>query len=141
MQTQKTSLSIMSALGIILFISLFVIILFKDTIFEYILEYTGESSIKESEQATTETTNLILSLEKITFDTKVLSLPYVQGLTTFPSFPADSETLTNFGKSNPFVGNNNFAIEQATSSVGGLVYSVQRERNNNNAIRAVNPNR
>lgn len=99
MQTQKTSLSIMSALGIILFISLFVIILFKDTIFEYILEYTGESSIKESEQATTETTNLILSLEKITFDTKVLSLPYVQGLTTFPSFPADSETLTNFGKS------------------------------------------
>lgn len=139
MQEKNFLTSLISIVGMIFFALVFALILLEDTVFSLIQEYTGESAIQESKQATEQTAKLLLSLEKITFDTKVLSLPYVQGLTTFPSFSVDSETLSNFGKNNPFNGNSVVVVEQASSTVvGGIIYSGQRSLNNNNSIRAVN---
>ncbi len=142
MKENNSNFSTISVLILILLICIFILIIFKDSIFNLILEYTGESTIQESQQTTDQTTNLLLSLEKITFDTKVLSLPYVQGLTSFPSYPVDSTTLANFGKVNPFstIGAPTVLEQSASSTVGGIIYSGQRSLNNNNAIRATNSN-
>ena len=139
MQGQNSNISVVTIVGVIFFVILFAFIILKDTIFGYIIDYTGQSVIEESSQTTSQTTSLMLSLSKIDFDTAILSLPYIQNLTPFPSYPIDFG-ISNFGKANPFSGNNTFAVEQATSTTGGIIYSTQRSLNNNSAIRGVNSN-
>jgi len=137
---EKNTLQIISFyLGILLIVILFVLIYLQESVTSLISEMTGESLVQEAKTSTIETTNLLLSLDKISFDTSVLSLPYVQTLVQFPSYPIDSQTLSNFGKTNPFIGSFTVVTEQASSSTGGVVYSGQRVLNNGGAIRAVAP--
>ncbi len=141
MQEKNILQSVSFYLGILILVSLFTLIYSQEYITGLVLEFTGEAQIQESQKTTNEATNLLLSLDRIPFDTSVLSLPYLQTLNSFPSFPIDTETLSNFGKANPFVGSFTVVTNSASSSVGGVVYSNQRSLNNGNAVRATAPNR
>lgn len=139
MQSQNIKLGISSYFGIIFLVLLFGMIYSKDLIFSYILEATGESQIQESQKATQETATVLLSLDKITFDTSVLNSNYLSSLTPFVNFPIDAAALENFGKANPFLGNFIVVPTKATTSVGAVVYSANRPGNNGNSVRAVTP--
>lgn len=137
MQEKNTLQVISFYIGILLLVGLFVLIYLQESVTNLIIEMTGEYQIQESKASIAETTNLLLSLDKISFDTSVLSLPYLQDLTQFPSYPIDAETLSNFGKTNPFIGSFIVVTNQASTSTGGVVYSTQRTLNNGSAVRAV----
>lgn len=141
MQAGNIKLGIGTYFGIFVFLVLFLMIFFKQNIFDFIVEFSGSNALEESQQATQETTNLLLSLDKIKLDVNVLQSTYLQALTAFPTFPIDAQTLSNFGKSNPFLGGT-FTVVQttATSSVGAVVYSNNRAGNNGNSLRPVNQN-
>jgi hypothetical protein len=117
---------------------LFVLIYTKDSIISFVLDTTGEAQIQETQKTTDNTTKVLLSLDKITFDTSVLNSPYFESLVPFVSYPIDAQTLSNFGKANPFIGNFIVVAPTATTTVGGVVYSSQRQPlNNGQAVRSV----
>jgi hypothetical protein len=141
METTNLKLGFSSYMGLIIILLVFGCILMKDSVFELVLNFTGGDQIAESQQANQEVTALLLSVDKITFDTSILNSGYLQSLTPFPDFPVDTVTLSNFGKANPFIGNFIVVPDTATSSVGSVIYSSQRSVNNGQSLRAVNPNR
>lgn len=118
-------------------IVMFGLVMSKDFIFEQIVILTSGNELANSRLASAETADLLLSLDRITLDTKTLTSPYFQSLAPLPAFPVDTQTLVNFGKNNPFVGNFVVVAAKATSSVGAVVYSNQRAVNNNQSVRAV----
>jgi hypothetical protein len=142
MQKSKTSLGIGSILGILFFFSLLGSIMFQQYIFDFIVGLSGSEQIAESQKALQDTTDLLISVDKITFDTTVLANPYLQTLVNLPNFPIDAQTISNFGKVNPFIGNFIVVPTKVTASttVGAVVYSNQRSVNNGNSLRPVNSN-
>jgi hypothetical protein len=141
METQNIKLGIGAYLGILLLLCLLVGIYAKDTIIHAMLDSTGQAQVLEAQKASDKTAGILLSLGKITFDTSVLNSTYLQTLTPFVNFPIDAQTLSNFGKTNPFLGSFTVVSSQASSSVGGVVYSNQRAANNGQSIIPVSPNR
>lgn len=116
--------------GILFLVLIFSAIFMRDLIFATITDMTGGNEIVESQVATQETTNILLSLDKIKLDTSVLNSSYLESLIPFANFPTDAQTLSNFGKINPFLGSFTIVSSKATSSVGALIYSNQRGANN-----------
>lgn len=137
MQSINFKLSIGMYLLLTSVVVIFIMILMRDSIFQALVGVTGDSQIQDSQQATKETTDLLLSLDKIKLNTSVLQSSYLQSLTKFPSFPIDAQTLSNFGKLNPFLGNFVVVSDKASSSVGAIVYSNQRSTNSGNSITSV----
>jgi hypothetical protein len=140
MKVKNLKFNFTTYLGLLFLVLIFAMIYFQDFIFDIITTQTGGTEILQSEKATKETADLLISLDKITLDTSVLNSTYLQSLGQLPSFPIDAAALSNFGKANPFLGS--FIIvpsRVASSSVGGVVYSNQRGANNGNSLRAVNP--
>lgn len=134
---EKNTLQIISFyIGILLLVIIFIFIYLQQQITDIVMEITGQSLVTQSQQLTDKTTKLLLSLDQIVFDTAVLSLPFIQNLRTFPSYPIDAESLSNFGKVNPFVGSFTVVTPQASSTPGGVVYTGQRVLNNGGAVRA-----
>lgn len=139
MQKIDLKLNFSTILGILFFVLIFFAILFKDSVFEFISSQGNSDAIENSQKVAKDTADLLLSVEKISLDTSILSTPYLQNLTHLPDFPIDAKTLSNFGKANPFLGGFIVVPDTATSSVGGVVYSNQRELNNGNSLRSVRP--
>ena len=137
MEKFQIKLSFSFVVGIMFFLTLFSMILFRDTVFDLIIGGSGTVEISESQQAAQQTAELLLSLENITLDTSVLATPYFNSIIPIPDFPLDAQTLSNFGKANPFIGNFS-VIQPGTSTVGGVVYSANRPVNNGESVRAVN---
>lgn len=134
MNNLNLKLNFGSYAGIIIIAFIFAAILMKESLFQMIIDNTGSNQIEESRRATAMTTELLLSLDKINLDTRVLTSDFLQSLQALPEFPIDAQTLTNFGKTNPFLGNFIVVAPTATSSVGGVVYSAQRSRVNGQVI-------
>lgn len=129
----KSQISFSSIIGIIFFLTLFGAMFFQDYIFEIIAPEAVE--ITESKQASRAVAEALLKLDKISLDTSILKSEYFQSVTVLPTFPTDSRTLANFGKTNPFLGNFQIASAPATTTVtGGVIFSQQRSVNNNNSI-------
>lgn len=141
MQQNSFKLTTGSYLGILFFVLMFAAIFMKDTIFDLIISQTGADTAQQSQQATQKTTDLLLSLDKIKLNTAVLESSYLQSLTTLPSFPVDFQTLSNFGKANPFVGNFIIVPTKASSTVGAVIYSNQRAANNGRSVLPVSTSR
>ena len=141
MENKNLQLSIGSYFGIIVLLGIFLAIYMQEIIFETILEFTNEEMVKQSKISNEKTTNLFLSLEKIKFDTSALNSEYIQSLTPFPDFPIDAESVSNFGKANPFLGNFTIITDIASSTGGGVIYSGQRSLNNGEAIIQSRPTR
>lgn len=137
MSNTNLKITFSTYLRLTFFLLIFVLILTKDFVFEQIIVFTGSNEIEESQRATAEITNLLLAVDKISFDTKILSSSYLQSLTSMPIFPIDSESLINFGKANPFIGNFILVNPSTTTAVGGVVYSNQRSLNSGQSIRTV----
>jgi hypothetical protein len=142
MQNNNTKLGIGSILGILFFFCVLGSIMFQEYMFDFIVGLSGSEQIAESQKALQDTTDLLISVDKITFDTSVLSNPYLQSLVNLPTFPIDAQTISNFGKANPFLGSFTVVPTKAvaSSTVGAVVYSNQREVNNGNSLRPVNSN-
>jgi hypothetical protein len=129
----KSQISFSSIVGAIFFLALFGAMFFQDHIFELIAPEAIE--ISESKKASREVAEALLKLDRITLDTSILKSGYFQGVTVLPTFPTDSRTLANFGKTNPFLGNFQIVVAPATTTVtGGVIFSQQRSVNNNNSI-------
>ena len=137
MKTNNLSLSLSSYIGMLLLLSLLLAIYAEESIVNFVLENTGQQQIAESANATKQMSELILSLDKIKFDTTVLNSAYLENVKPFPNFPVDATTLANFGKANPFIGSFSVVTEVASTTVGGVVYSNQRATNDGNSIRAI----
>lgn len=141
MQEKNILQMTMFYVGITILVVLFISIYTRDQINSLVLDYTGEVQIQDAQKSINDTTSLLLSLDKISFDTSILSLPYLQTLSSFPNFPIDALTVSNFGKANPFVGSFTVVTDAASASVGGIIYSGQRSLNSGEAVRAVAPAR
>ncbi len=126
MQNINLQLNLKTILGTLFFMGIFFAIFAKSYIFTQIIGTGTDTEIQASRKASKDIADLLLSLDKISFDTKVLSSSYLQNLNTLPSFPIDARTLSNFGKANPFLGGFTVVTNTASSSVGGLIYSNQR---------------
>lgn len=138
MQT-KSHLSFGTTVGGIFFLGLFAAMFFRDQVFELIAPEPVE--VSESKKASREVAEALLKLDKISLDTTILKSDYFTNITLLPTFPTDSKTLANFGKTNPFLGN--FSVvsspaslntENASSTVGGVIYSQQRSVNDDRSI-------
>jgi len=141
MQNINVKLNIKTILVFLFFATIFGAILGQSYIFSFIASQSGTAEIEDSQKASKETTDLLLSLDKIAFDTSVLNSPYLDSLSPLPNFPLDAQSLSNFGKANPFLGSFIVVSAPASSSVGSVIYSNQREVNNGSSIRAVSPTR
>lgn len=139
MQKIDLKLNFSTILGILFFVLIFFAILFKDSVFGFIDSQGNPDAIANSQKVAKDTADLLLAVENISLDTSILSNPYLQNLTRLPDFPIDAKTLSNFGKANLFLGGFIVVPDTATSSVGGVVYSNQRELNNGNSLRPVRP--
>jgi hypothetical protein len=126
MQSINLQLNIKTVLGTLFFMGIFIAIFAKGYIFSQIIGTGSDAEIQASRKASKDIADLLLSLDKISFDTKVLNSGYLQNLLVLPSFPIDARTLSNFGKANPFLGGFTVVTNTASSSVGGLIYSNQR---------------
>lgn len=141
MQNLNIKLGISGYLGIFFILFVFSLMFFRDSVYSLIVLNTDAVRLEESQKTNKKIAELLISLDKIKFDTTVLQTPYLQSLTRLQQFPIDAQTLTNFGKANPFIGNFIVAPVAATTSVGAVIYSNQREVNNGNAVIPVTPNR
>lgn len=139
MQKINFKMNIGTMLGIAFFLILFLAILFKDSVFSFITSQSNGDVVQSSQKAAKDTADLLLSLDKISLNTSILSAPYLQNLIPLPNFPIDAQTLSNFGKANPFLGGFVVVSSPATTSVGAVIYSNQREVNNDRSLRAVKP--
>jgi hypothetical protein len=133
MQTNM-KLTFSSFLTVLLFLIVFILIFTKDIIFNSISESTNRQQVEQSEKANKQIADLLLSLDKITLDTTVLRTPYLQSLVQLPTFPIDAQTISNFGKINPFVGNFIVVPGAVPTQVGGLIFSAQQNAENGNNV-------
>ena len=108
-----------------LLVLVFGLIFMFQTIVDYFNGYNTQ--VVESQKAVTEISDLLLQIDKISFDTNILTSAYFQSLNTIPTFPLD-QSPSSFGKPNPF--SSTFTItagKVATSTVGGIIPSNQRQ--------------
>ena len=97
--------------------------------FQPVVDYFNSynTQVEESQKAVREISDLLLQIDKISFDTSVLSSPYFTSLNTIPAFPIDLSNSA-FGKQNPF--SSSFFVtpaKAATTTVGGIIPSNQRQ--------------
>lgn len=141
MQKINLKLNFSTILGLLFFLVIFFAILFKESVFSFIVSLGGNDVVVSSQKAAKDTADLLLSLDKITLDTSILGTPYLQNLNNLPNFPLDAQTLSNFGKTNPFLGSFTVVPTSASSSVGSVIYSNQRSVNNNRSLLPVSTRR
>lgn len=110
---------------LLLLVSVFGLIFMLQTVEGYFNSFgTG---VKDSEKAVVEISDLLLQIDKITFETSILTSPYFQSLNAIPNFPL-STSSDSFGKVNPFSSAFFINSAKATStSVGGIIPSNQRQ--------------
>lgn len=141
MQSTNINLSFKTTVGLLFILLIFVLIFMKSSVFDLIVSFSGTEQIAESQKSSKELADLLLSLDKINLDTNTLNSFYIQTLSPLPSYPVDARTLSNFGKANPFVGSFTVIPASASTTVGGVIYSNQREVNNGRSVTPVSGNR
>ena len=124
MQKFNIKIGIKESIMLLFFGSIFVAILYADSIIEILMQQNKE--VQESEKVTKQLSDLILEVDKIKLDTKVLNTSFLQNITALPQFQLDANTASNFGKNNPFSGGFTVVSTPASSTVGGVIYSNQR---------------
>jgi hypothetical protein len=79
MQNINLKLNFKTIMGILFFLILFILIFFKQNIFAILIAENKE--VQDSQKASKEMADILLSLDKITLDTTVLKSNYLQALT------------------------------------------------------------
>lgn len=132
----KINLSFKDYLIILILLLSIVIIYFSEDIISQIKSF--DTSVEESQKASADIAKLVLSLDKISLDTSILNLPYLQNVRPLPQFPVDITSPGIFGKTNPFVGSLNSSLPAATTTqIGGVQYAAQRDQGTA-SVRTVN---
>ena len=84
MKITNLKINFTTILGLTFLILIFGAIYFEDSIFDLVVSQTGGAQVAQSEAATKDTADLLVSLDKITLDTSVLNSTYLQSLTALP---------------------------------------------------------
>lgn len=105
----------------ILFLITVIGLYFSDSIISYAAD--TDEQLTESRRVSRSIAALTLEIDKINLDVSILNNQFLRSVTSFPTYQLDTNSL-NFGKPNPFTGNN-VVVASTTNVLGGVRYSSQ----------------
>lgn len=103
------------------FLIIFLILFFSNYIIDF-ANNTGQQ-LAESRSISKSMADLSIEIDKINIDTSILNNQFLRSVSALPAYPLDINAL-NFGKANPFTGNN-IVVATTTNVVGGARYTSQ----------------
>jgi hypothetical protein len=124
MNTSSLKFSSTEIISLIIALTIFISLFFSDTLIAKIVD--ANDAVKMSQTASKEIADLVLSLDKVSLDTKVLDSQFLNNVEPLPQFPLSTGQAFTYGKNNPFSGAYVVVPQVATGTTGGVIYSIQR---------------
>jgi hypothetical protein len=110
---------------IILFFMVAFGLVFSSNYFIGVAKMVGKE-LEDSRKISKSMSDLSIEIEKLNLNTEILNSQFLRNVTTMPSYPLDSSSISNFGKLNPFTGSFKTVVGTSTDAVvGGIRYTSQ----------------